>query len=336
MATRQPTGVGQRVSEEIIRRTKGGRQLAPGEYDQIIMSILGGIDKSGIPEGSQILEENANQIRYRDPQGFIHTLSRNLDANLPDFGRVSEKTDRPNVLPLTQQIPGLSGALQGAIDAVNRMLTDRTTLAELPPEVLEALETQNVAERSRISRESEIAQGKLIAGLFGKGAETSTIATGASSELASNIGRLFLEQEAGAAQRKIDLQKFLTEAGLAEQQTEAGFLANFLNSITSQETTRATEGARIGLGREQIEAGREEAMRNFMLEWEKFQASQNKSKLPGILSAAISLAAAPFTGGTSLLGLASGGLQGLLRGSAGQPGMTPPFNPSGGTPFGLG
>jgi hypothetical protein len=326
--TKQPTTSGQKFSEAIINATKGGRQLTAEEYFNLANQILGPIGKGSIPEGSQILSENAAQLVYRDPQGYTHTVSRDLDANTATFGQTREQTDRPDVLPLTKQIPGLDTSLQSAIQAVNRSFSNQGQLATLPPEVLAELDAQSAAERSDIEQQANKAQGNLIASLYGRGMNESSLANSAATELSEAIARTFLQEQSVAAQRKLDLQKFLSELGL-----NTGSLAqSLISSITGQETQRATTSAQIGLGRDQLNEQALEAARNFQLEYQKFQEqlkAQDKGKLGGILSAVASIGLAPLTGGTSLAGLATGALGNLFK--------TPPYVPSGtGTPFGLG
>ena len=302
-----PTSSGKRVNELIINQRLSAEEAT--------RRVLGPISRSALPEGAQVIGESLNELQYRDAQGFVHTLRRDGDATSPTFGQIQTATDRPAVLPLTAQIPGLDPALQAAINTVRGSLSDVNRLAPLAAEDESSLNTISQAERDLITQESTKAQGNLIAGLYGRGLNESSLANDAAAAFSQALGIALGQQASGAAQRKLGLQQFLTQLGLSE----AGLASDFIGNITGQETQRAGTSAQIGLGREQLTQQGQEAARNFMLEWEKFQASQNKSKLPGILSGIASLATAipgvgPFIGA----GLSSlGGLLGGKNTSAG-------------------
>lgn len=292
-----PTNAGKRVNELIINQRLSAEEAT--------RRVLGSISRSSLPEGATVIGESLNELQYRDAQGFVHTLRRDGDATSPTFGQIQTSTDRPAVLPLTQQIPGLDPALQSAINAVRGTLSGGGLLPlSLGDE--ESLSAISQAERDLITQESTKAQGNLISSLYARGLNESSLANDASAAFAQALGIALGEQASRAAQRKLGLQQFLT-------QLITGSGLDLIGQITGQETTRAGTSAQIGLGREQLTQQGQEAARNFMLEWEKFQAQQNRSKLPSILAAAASIGLAPFTGGTSLLGLAGQGLGGLLK-----------------------
>ena len=289
-----PTNAGKKVNELIINQRLSA--------DDAVRRILGPINRSALPEGSVIIGESLNELQYRDPQGFVHTLRRDGDATSPTFGQVQTLTDRPAVLPLTQQIPGLDAALQSAIRAISG-----GGLAPLSAADEESFAAIDKAERDLITEESEKAGGQLVASLYGRGMNESSLANDSAAAFTKALGIALGNQAAGSAQRRLSTRQFTTQS-----------LMDLIASITGQETTRAGTSAQVGLGDRQLRQSGDEAARNFMLEWEKFNASQNKSKLPGILAAAASIGLAPFTGGTSLLGLAGTGLSGLLKRGSGR------------------
>lgn len=302
-----PTTTGQQVNELIIKSRLSN--------DEATRRVLGNVrDRFALPQGAVIISESVNDLRYRDAQGFTHIIQRVGDANSPDFGRVKElSTDRPAVLPLTDQIPGLSGALQSALGAVNRTF-GTTGLAGLSPEDAAALDAISRNERAQLEQQSERTQGELVTQLFGQGINRSTIANQAGADFAQALGIALGQQESNAAQRNLDLRKFLTQFGLETGRTGS----DFINAITGQETARAGTSAQIGLGREGLEQSSQEAARNFLLEFDKFKASQNRSKLPGILSSIASLATAFIPGIGPAISGAIGGIGGGLNNIRGQ------------------
>lgn len=269
-----PTSAGKQVNELII---KSG--LSPEEATRRILGNLA--DKYTLPQGATIITSGVNDLIYKDAQGYTHHIQRGGDATQPDFGRVREvQTDRPAVLPLTEQIPGLSGALQSAINAIS----GGGGLRPLSPEDESALSAISQNERNLLNQEATKAQGELITGLYGRGINQSTIANEAAADFSQALGIALGNQAAGAASRKLDLQKFLT-------QLISGQSLNLLNTVAGQETQRGIAGEQIKFGREGLEQQSTEAARNFMLQWDKLQAELNKSKLPGILSSIASIAA---------------------------------------------
>ena len=284
-----PTQSGKRVNELIINQRLSA--------DDAVRRILGPISRSSLPQGAEIIGESLNELQYKDAQGFVHTLRRDGDATSPTFGQIQTATDRPAVLPLTQQIPGLDTALQAAINAISG-----GRLASLSPEDEASFSAIDQAERDLINQESTKAQGQLIAGLYGRGMNESSLANDAAAAFSQALGIALGQQASGSAQRRLSTRQFQTQS-----------LMDFIAQITGQETTRAGTSAQVGLGDRQLKQQGDEAARNFMLDWEKFQQQQNRSKLPGILAGIASIGLAPFTGGTSLLGLAGTGLGGLLK-----------------------
>ncbi len=301
-----PTNTGKKVNELIIKN-----KLSP---DKAVLQVLGSLkDKFTLPQGAAIVSEGLNDLVYKDAQGFTHRVQRNGDATSPDFGRVSEiGTDRPAVLPLTDQIPGLDIALQGAISNITSLF-DGGGLAPLSEADNAGLQAISDSERNLISQEAARTQGELVTSLYGQGINQSTIANKRGADFTQALGIALGNQASNAAKRKLDLQRFLTEL-------MTGSALNLTGSVTGQETQRATAGAGIDLGREQLDQAGTDAARNFMLEWEKFQAQQNKSKLPGILSGIASLAANFIPGVGPLVSAGISGIGGGFDfGKAGKP-----------------
>lgn len=297
-----PTSAGQKVNELIIKNKLSA--------EEAIRQVLGDIN-AAIPQGAQIINQTLNYIEYRDKEGYVHKVQRNADANSPDFGRINDSTDRPSVLPLTQQFPGLQGTLEQAMAAVKGGLSGQ--LSQLTPEDLAKLEAISSSERQQLEQTAARTQGELITSLYGSGINRSTVANQAGADFSQALGIALGQQQSGAAQRQLGLQQFLS-------QLAAGTGTNILGTLTGQETERAGASGQLALGREQLDQQSTDAARNFLLEFDKFKATQNRSKLPGILSAIASLASAipgvgPFIGAaTKAIGSGIGG------GSKGIPG----------------
>ena len=275
--SKAPTTTGQRVNELIIKN-----KLSPEVATRQVLGNIG--DQYFIPQGSTIISSGLNDLIYKDAQGYTHRIQREGDANSPNFGQTRElQTDRPAVLPLTEQIPGLSPALQAAINAVHSTLTG-ASLAQLSPGDESNLNTISDSERNLITQQANRTQGELLTGLYGSGTNRSTIANQAGADFSQALAIALGQQAATAAQRHIELQKFLTQ-----MTNDTGL--NLIGNLTGQETQRAGASAQVGLGQNQLNEQSNEAARNFLLEWNKFQSAQKRSVLSGALSSIASLAA---------------------------------------------
>lgn len=267
MAVVAATPAGKQVNELIIKQKLSAEEAT--------RRVLGDI-QTVIPQGAQILNQSLNFLEYRDKEGFIHRIQRNGDANSPDFGRLSEITDRPDVLPLTEQIPGLSGTLSAAQAAVQRGLGGN--LAQLSPEDRAKIDAISKSTQEQLAQRFTREGGELITQLFGQGTQRSSLAGQAAADLFQSQGLVQNQALSDIAQIELGLQQFLSQLS-----TGAGL--DVLDQLTGQETQRAIAGGQLGLGREQLAQQQIEQSRQFMLELEKFNASQRKSPLGAILGA---------------------------------------------------
>lgn len=284
-----PTDTGRRVNELII---KGG--LSP---EAATRQILGEFNPV-IPPDAQVLSRGVNGVTFIDAQGFIHQMTRNGDANSPDFGRMSDDTNRPAVDSLSNQIPGLSKTISTAQSAVERGLSGE--LSGLSPEVealLKTIENSTVEQlKSRFMKEG----GDLIAQLFARGMNESTLAGDAVGRLQREQGIVLGDALSDSATRNIDLRKFLTELS-------TGKGIETLLGLTGQETSRALGAGQLALGGKELEQRKVESGRSFQLEKEKLDLQkQAQSPWRSILSAVASLGSAAIGGGSILGGAVRG------------------------------
>lgn len=299
-----PTTAGEQVNRLIIKNKLSA--------DEAVRQVLGEIT-TVLPQGARVISKGLNFIEYQDAEGFTHRITRQGDANSPDFGRISDQTDRPGVLPITQQFPGLENTLNTAIGAVNRGLTGQlATLTEEDRALLESIRTATLQQlNQRFTREG----GELVTQLFGKGTNQSTLAGNALADLQQAQGFVQNEALSNLSQLDLGLRQFLTQLS-----TGAG--SDILGLITNQGTQREIAAGQLALGNRTLDQQIADSARQFMLDFEKFQASQRRSPLPGILSGIASLASAipgigPAIGaGLSTIGrIAGGGGSGAITGA---------------------
>lgn len=261
-----PTSAGKQVNDLIIKKGLSA--------EAAVRQVLGDLTTT-LPPGSTITNQSLNSITYRDKEGYDHTIQRNGDANSPDFGRTSEQTARPAVLSATEQIPGLGATLEQAMAAVKGGLSGQ--LSQLTEQDRAALDAITKASQEQLQQQFTRQGGELVTQLFGQGTNKSTLAGNAAADLQQSQGLVQNQALSDAASRQLGLQQFLT-------QLSTGTGSDILGLITGQETQRALGAGQLGLGQQELDQRSAEAARNYLLEFEKFKAQQNKSPLGAILS----------------------------------------------------
>ena len=296
-----PTGTGKRVNELIIKNRLSA--------DDAVRQVLGPIDRAQIPPGSQIINEGLNGITFIDPQGYTHNLRRNGDANSPQFGSVEDVTDRPGVLPLSAD-PQMANLM--------KQLTERAaaptpnTLPKLDESVMAELDAITKATDEQLNQFFERSQGSLVADLFGRGLDKSSLAADAAAKMTQEQGLVKTQAASDAASRSLGLKQALLQIMMEGR----GQDINTLLGLTGNETQRATTSAGIA----ESAAGRKETGRqfdlNYLLEQEKINASKRSSllqALTGIASAGLSFipgVGPALSAATSIFGKATGGAAG--------------------------
>ena len=299
-----PTNTGQQVNDLIIKRGFNS--------DQATLQVLGQFNPF-IPPGSQVLSRGVNGIVYIDPDGYLHTQEREGDANSADFGRLlADRTDRPAVLPLSktnsEMMTNTNKILQDATSAVQKGLSGELgTLTASDKALLDQM-TQSTMEQLR--QQFTTQGGQLVAQLYGRGMNESSLANDAVSRLEQSQGLVTNQAMSDAAARELSIRQFLT-------QLTTGAGVDLINSLTGtvlgNETQRGIASANVGLGQQQLEQGKTDSARNFQLENEKLNIARSQaSPWRSILSAVASLGASAFAGpiGGAIAGKLTGGLGG--------------------------
>lgn len=304
------------------------------EYQQLLQNFFGDIQLPAGVDPSQIINRDVGSITYRDAEGYIHRLERNLDGTSSDLGRVTEtSTDRPAVLPLTKQIGGTENAIQQALGVLSGVFgkgantgggngeffglpvngnQNATTqgfqgtgaLGNLSP-ADEALFNAMLQDAlTQLDQQSQTTGGRLVAELYGRGMNQSSLANDAISRLNEGLLRARGGILADDAARRLETRKFLTDLS-----TKSAL--DLFNSIMGNETTRSVSSGQIGLGREELGQRTLDSDRQFQIARQQLEL-QRKAQSPwrSILSAVASLGAA------AIPGLNLGGLSGGVRGTS--------------------
>jgi hypothetical protein len=310
------------------------------EYQDLLRNFFGDIQLPAGVDPSQIISRDAGALTYRDAEGYTHRLERNLNGTSSDIGRVTEtSTDRPAVLPVTKQIPGTENAIQQALGVLsgtfggvantgegqffglpNPAVSGNQTqgfqgtgaLGNLSPADKALLDQITKATLEQLDQQFTRQGGDLVAQLYSRGMNESTLANDAVTRLQQGQGLVRNQALSDAAGRELGIRQFLTDLS-----TKSAL--DLFNSITGNETTRGVASGQIGLGREELGQRRIDSDRQFQIEQQKLELQrQNQSPWKSILSAVATLGAAAIPGIGAFLGPAVGAATGGF-GKAGRP-----------------
>jgi hypothetical protein len=294
MGRKAPTTTGQRVNDLIIKKHYNAEDAT--------RAILGEFNPF-IPPGSQIVSRGINGIVYIDPDGYLHTQEREGDANSADFGRLlQDQTNRPAVLPISQSMPGSQGVLSQATAAIQKGLSGE--LGTLTPSDKALLDQMTKSTMEQLKQQFTTQGGQLVAQLYGRGMNESSLANDAVGRLEQQQGLVTNQALSDAAARELSIRQFLT-------QLTTGAGVDIFNSMIGNETQRAIASGNIGLGEKQLDQNRTDSARNFQLENEKLNIARSQaSPWRSILSAVASLGASALAGpiGGSIAGKIGGGV----------------------------
>jgi hypothetical protein len=264
------------------------------------LKFFGDIDRSQIPGDAQIIEDVPGElVRYKDKDGFVHTLQRQFDATKADLGKVNETTNRPGVVTppeatnlQNQLLTSLAGRLQNPYD--------------LDPGLNQAVQDINSAEQTQLDQQFSEGADRLVASLYGRGINKSSLANDASARFLQDQGLVRAQALANEGSR------LLQARGIGQQQQSLD--QTLALSLLGQGSQNQATSGQLSLQKQQLDQAMQQFLETLKLERDKYEQSQKTSLFDQItkgLGAAISIAGAPFTGGASLAGLG-----GLFKGSS--------------------
>jgi hypothetical protein len=223
------------------------------EFQQLITQQLGNIPlPAGIDE-SMVVSRTPQLVEYRDAEGFVHRLERNLDArDQAQFGKVSEtSTNRPAILPLTQQNnPAVPTNEQqtNLTQTLTNSLANPVALSQLDPQAQAQLQQIFQAQNALQEDQFQKAQGSNIAQLVGSGLGASSIAGQQLNQLLQGQSLARGQQQANQNQTQLGVQQFLT--GQQGQQNQN--LQQFIQNLLGLGTQRDIASGQLGLQQQQL------------------------------------------------------------------------------------
>lgn len=246
--------------------------------------------------------------------------------------------------------PAEQAGTQQWLDALFKnaqQLGQTPTLAGLDPETRASLQAITDANLAQLNQQFNDQSGSLAAQLFGRGINRSSVAATQAGRLLQGQGLVQQQALSDAAQRELAVRQLLTSLGqqglmsAGEQYTSGGNLAlgsynannqqlnqgiALLQNLLQQALQRETAGVSLGLEQQQIKNQANQFDKNYGLAQAQYETAAAQARqaarrqlVGSILSGIASVAAAPFTGGASLIGLG-----GLLGGGLG--GQTDQYN----------
>lgn len=234
------------------------------QYGQWLTTNYGDLSQQ-VPPGSQIINQTPFKIEFKDADGYTHVITRQgADAA---SGQFQNQTDRPPILPNTAQQDYIA-QLQKQLQAYNP-----NALPTLTPENQAQLQSMSDAERAAIAQQAQDVQGKLVAQLYGNHVNQSSIANDAAARFAQQLGLVYQQQQADAANRQLGLQQFLAQQGGQQNQSLASLLAN----LSGQQNQRDISSAGLGLDQQQLAEQMRQFNKNYGLG--QIQLGQNQQQI---------------------------------------------------------
>src|SRR5262245_1632840 len=260
--------------QNAVGKGKGaGANLTSDMAGRIADQVFG---PAPITPGSRIISQDAANVHWIDPQGYGQTATRSLDGRDPAAGQWRINTNRPNVLPASQQ--SILSALQ---QRVQQGLTENPTLQQLDPQTAAALQAISQAEQTANAQALADRQGQLVAQLYGNRVNQSSIANDAGARFAQYAGLVNQQQQSDAANRELAIRNLLTT--LRQQQTETG--AGLYSALSGQDLQRALGEAGINLDYARLAEQARQANQGFELGQQQAdtELQQSRSALDKIL-----------------------------------------------------
>lgn len=153
-----------------------------------------------IPANPEI--EQLRQLVQQLPQGGMTEAERAELQRLQDVVRFSQ-----------ERLQGLQGQQPG--------------LAQLDPQTQSALEAINQAQRARLQQQFQEGQANLVAQLYGRGVQQSSLANDAAARALQEQGLVGTQQAAEEASRQLAIQQFLAQLGLESERARTAAQGQF-------------------------------------------------------------------------------------------------------------
>lgn len=299
------------------------------QFQELVNRFFGAIPlPAGINE-SMVTSRSGGGLEYRDPEGYLTQLTRNLNAVDPRLGQVSQSsTNRPAVLPLGAGQQTQLNNFQGQLSDI---FSKPLGLSQLDPQTMALLKQKADAENAQLSDAFQKAQGTTVAQLVGQGVGSSSIAADIMGRLLKDQGLVQSQAQGQQAERQLGIQQFLTQG----QQQQNQSLQQFVEQLLGLGTQRDIASGQIGLGKEQLGVQNEQFFAQMQEQIRQFNEQQRMQERQGLINNIFKGVSTAASLGAGLAGGFGGGGSAFSGGGALSSFQAPPINPYGNpNPFG--
>lgn len=222
------------------------------QFQQLVTQMFGEIPLPAGVDESMVISRGPTGVEYKDPQGFVHRLERDLNGVSPRLGEVKEtSTNRPGVLPLDQSnTPGAPSqqTSQDLTAQLTNIFQTPLALSQLDPATQAMLKQTFDAQNAIQEDQFQKAQATSIAQLVGQGVGASSISGNILNQLLQGQSLARGQQQANQNQTQLGVQQFLTQG----QQTQNQSLQQFIEQLLGIGTQRDIASANVGVQQQQV------------------------------------------------------------------------------------
>lgn len=311
-------------------------QITPDEYNKAVTEFFGEIP---LPNGAKEVSRTATELIY-ELNGKQYRAFRNTDSNLGiDTGRIETDQQGSLIDPTLgigekdaagRLLNTLAGSDQNSF--INRLIDNVTRLQQNPAlaaidgEAKAALDAIDAATQAKLKQQFGEDSSQLVAQLYGRGINKSSIAGDQANKLLQGQGLVQAQAQSDAAQRELAIRQFLSQLGqgnlaLAGDQLVSGFQSggNVLNNILNNLLQRETTGIELQQAQQQIRNQQNQFDKQYGLAQDQLAVqaqAQRQAARRSLISSIINGVAGVATGGLTS-GLSSLFSRGRSGGSQG-------------------
>jgi hypothetical protein len=202
-------------------------------------------------------------------------------------------------------------------------LANRQGFVPIDPATQQLLDTLTANTRGQLNQQFNDQSSQLVADLYGRGVNRSSIAGDQANKLLQGQGLVGAQAEADAAARALQVLQFLTQAeqgnlalageqytsGAQQAQSDKTDLRNFALRLLDQALSRETSGIQLNQSQQQIDNNMSQFEQNYGLQRDQFEAQAAQQRRANRLQMISSVLNGVLGLGSSLIG--GGALKGL-------------------------
>lgn len=296
-------------------------QITPDEYNKAVVEFFGEIPVPS--DAKQVISQSPTELIYVDSKGIQKRIFRNTDSNLgAETGRLETQLQSSPLDPsFTDALSNAATARlsqtqndQRWLDALFNnatRLTNPAALSSIDPATEARLNEIKAATDAKLNQQFNDEAGQLVAQLFGKGVNRSSVAATQAGRVSQAHGLVQAQAESDAAQRELQIRQFLSQLGqgnaaLAGEEFASGaqLSQQELEQLISALTNREVAGQQLLQGDQALNLDRYKFDKNYGLDVAKYETAaqaQRQAAHRSLISSIINGVAGIATSGISSL-----------------------------------